>query len=226
MMDKGGFATVQRVSKWNDCVAVDAWTDSDWAGLEDCRSTSGNHLELDGYKVYHSSVTQPGLPALSSPEAEARSLSRGGCLGLQLKLLVAELGKPAKLRLKCDAQAAIDGSQKLSGSRLRHLEIAQTYSRSLLRGKHAEIDKVSGKHNVSDCLTKQLNEADTKAHLVNTGFQKFDTPFVLVKLERINVISDLQSAVQLARESEERKRVLEVVDGLALAKLHLGEDLR
>jgi len=85
---------------------------------------------------------------------------------LQLKLLVAELGKVTKLRLKCDAQAAIDGSQKLSGSRLRHLEIAQSYSRSLLRGKHAEIDKVSGKKNVSDCLTKHLNAQHIGNHIL------------------------------------------------------------
>ena len=94
----------------------------------------------------------------------------------------------------------------------------------MLRGKHAEIDKVSGKLNVSDCLTKHLNETDTKGHLDDTGFRKFDTPFVLVKLERINVITDLQSAEQLVRDNEERKRALEIVDGLALAKLHLSED--
>ena len=67
-------------------------------------------------------------------------------------------------------------------------------SHALLRGKHAEIDEVGGKHNVADCLTKHLNVDDTKAHLLKTGFQKFDTPFVLVKLERINQIGGLQSS--------------------------------
>jgi len=225
MSNKNGFATVQRIKTYGEEVQVLAWTDSDWAGLEECRSTSGNHLELDGYKVYHSSVTQPGLPALSSPEAETRSLARGGCLGLQLKLLVSELANKAKLVLKCDAQAAIDGAQKLSGSRLRHLEISQTYTRKLLRGKHAHIQKVGGKFNVSDCLTKHLSPEDTKAHLAMTGFQPFDKEWRLVTMRRINTTDDLEDASQLVADNEKRKRVDELRAGLKLAKDFLGEDL-
>jgi len=225
MSNKSGYATVQRVKGAGDEVQVLAWTDSDWAGLEDCRSTSGNHLELDGFKVYHSSVTQPGLPALSSPEAETRSLARGGCLGLQLKLLVSELAKEVKLTLKCDAQAAIDGAQKLSGSRLRHLEISQTYTRKLLRGKHAQIQKVGGQFNVSDCLTKHLSPEDTKAHLGMTGFQPFDHEWRLVTMRRINTTDDLQDPSELVQKNEQRKRALEIADGLELAKGFVSEDL-
>jgi len=222
--DKGEFANVQRVTKWGDVPVVDAWTDSDWAGVDDGRSTSGNHLETDGFKVYHSSVTQPGLPALSSAEAETRSMARGGCIGLQLKVLLSEIVGKADLRLKCDAQAAIDGAQKLSGSRLRHLEIAQSYSRRLLRGKHARVDKVPGKANVADCLTKHLSPEDTANHLRLTGFQKFDRPWKLVKLARINKVEDLVSAEQLVEQNEKLKRVREVADGLEIAKKYLEQD--
>ena len=121
MTGKEGFATICQVSDSATPEFVDlaVKTDSDWAGSEDCRSSSGVHIEHDGFKVYHSSVTQPGLPALSSAEAETRALSRGGCIGLQIKVLLEECGFQVKYRLICDAQAAIDGTQKLSGSRLR-----------------------------------------------------------------------------------------------------------
>ena len=197
-------------------------TDSDWAGLEDCRSSSGVHVEVDGFKIYHSSVTQPGLPALSSAEAETRALSRGGCIGLQLKMLLEECGFVVNYILECDAQAAIDGTQKLSGSRLRHLEIAQRYAQSLVRGKHATICKIPGKLNVADCLTKHLSVEDTKAHMPRCGWSKFEMRFNLVEMRRVNEIQQVENSDELVRVNESNKRKAEIEEGLALARKELN----
>ena len=220
---KEDWATQQRVTKWSNVVEEDVWTDSDWAGLEDCRSTSGCHIELDGFKVQHASVTQPGLPSLSSPESESRALSRGGCLGIVVKLLLEEMGFTVKMRLKCDAQAAIDSTQKLSGSRLRHMQISQQYAKALVRGKHASIDKVSGKANVADCLTKHLSPEDCRDHITRTGFGPFTEKFRLCQLRRINTIEQIEDSDYLVTANEARKRVAEIELGQELAKTHLAE---
>ena len=95
----------------------------------------------------------------------------------------------------------------------------------LLRGKHAQIDKVSGKNSVADCLTKHLSEADTRAHLQRTGFQKLDFPFELVTRFKVNSIPNIESAEALIQQNENRKQVRETADSLALAKLHLKDDI-
>ena len=61
LIGKEQFATVCTVAKFDEEVEENVWTDSDWAGLEDCRSTSGCHIDLDGFKIFHAAVTQPGL---------------------------------------------------------------------------------------------------------------------------------------------------------------------
>jgi len=225
MTGKEGFATICQVSESAvpDLVDLSVKTDSDWAGSEDCRSSSGVHVEIDGFKTYHSSVTQPGLPALSSAEAETRALSRGGCIGLQIKVLLEECGFKVKYRLICDAQAAIDGTQKLSGSRLRHLEIAQKYAQSLVRGKHARIEKIPGKQNVADCLTKHLSPEDTKAHIERCGWKKLQEPYRIAELVRVNSIKEVVNSDKLVIENEANKRRAEVEYGLKLAKQELGQ---
>ena len=141
---------------------------------------------------------------------------------MQIKVLLEEMGFKVNYTLVCDAQAAIDSAQKLSGSRLRHLEIAQRYALALVRGKHARIKKISGKLNVADCLTKHLNSEDTKAHIERLNWRPLDMHYNMVELLRINGIKDIINSDKLVIENEAAKRKQEVEEALRIAKKELN----
>lgn len=75
---------------------VEAYTDADWDGLiNDRRSTSSYCTFMGGNLVTWRSKKQV-VVARSSAEVEFRSMAHGVCALLWLKMLLAELGFPAK----------------------------------------------------------------------------------------------------------------------------------
>ena len=138
-------------------------------------------------------------------------------MGLSLKLILEQCGFKPSLRLRSDAQAAIDASQKLSGTRMRHLTLHQNFVRQLVRGKHAVIAKIPTKSNVADLMTKH-NDAKTLERLVPlTGWQPYTAKHTLVKLRRINTIDMLISSGTLVKEHNRKQHLRQIELGKKLA---------
>ena len=144
--------------------------DSDWAGsTPDRKSTSGVLISIGGFRVWHSASTQPGLPALSSAEAELRCLARAASEGLYTLNVLTEMNVPAKLVLYGDSEAALSNASKLGVGRIRHLECQTLFVKEAVRLRMLRLVKQDTKLNAANALTKHVCEEE----LARFGFFGF-----------------------------------------------------
>ena len=99
----GNFVNEQTIQQYRSGGVLDleGWHDSDWAGSkDDRRSTSGLRSECGGFRLSHYSSTQPGLPTLSSGEAELRSKTKASCELVYQQGVLAEMGVQVRILMK------------------------------------------------------------------------------------------------------------------------------
>ena len=128
--------------------------------LDTRRSSDCSVVIVGGSVVIAHPQTQPGLPATSSGEAEARALSRGARDIMFIKQLGEEdFGlKMAVPRVWTDASTALQTAKRLrAGSRMRHIDVAALYVQELVYQKQLNVGKVSGTANLPNCPTKHLD---------------------------------------------------------------------
>ena len=104
---------------------LEVFTDSDWASCHGTRrSTSCAVLALNGSVVYSYSRRQK-VVSLSSGEAEYYAAASGASEGVYLKKIVQFLtGKPVRLVLRCDSQAACGMIQRQGvQGRVKHISL-------------------------------------------------------------------------------------------------------
>ena len=135
---------------------VKAFCDAAWGGeIPSRRSTSGGVLALSGVCVSTWSRTQ-GCVALSSAEAEYMALVLGAQAGLQLSHMLAEMGITAPLILYTDSNAARGAAEKEGVLQMKHLVLKELLLKELVEEGILKIERVAGKMNVADVLTKPL----------------------------------------------------------------------
>ena len=121
---------------------LDCHCDTDWAGEEDDedekrKSTDGGQIAVGGAVVHAWSSTQPGLPSLSSAEAELRGMVRCAKEALYVQKLFAFMGVDLEIRTSSDSSAAIQAAQRLGAGKMRHLEHSVCGSRSLRKKRES-----------------------------------------------------------------------------------------
>ena len=111
---------------------LEVFTDGDWASCHGTRrSTSCAVLALNGSVVYSYSRRQK-VVSLSSGEAEYYAAASGASEGVYLKNIVQFLtGKPVRLVLRCDSQAARDTATRSPRKTNTHLFESSVVARSL-----------------------------------------------------------------------------------------------
>ena len=134
---------------------IDVMVDSDWAGAEDRRSTSGGMLVVGGVVVKSWSRTQR-VRALSSGEAEFYAGITGCAEGLGLQAVAADLGWEMTVRIWTDSEAGKAMSGRKGLGRTRHIETKYLWIQDIVKEGRVSIRKVWGKENPADLLTKPL----------------------------------------------------------------------
>ena len=182
-----------------DPKVLDTYVDSDWSGEDDTRkSTSGGtntlltqmqtHTELK-----HWCASQPTV-ALSSGEAEAKSVVRGIIEGLYTVNLLKQQDYEVEWNLHCDSSAAIGHCSRLgNGKRMRHLEGAELWVQQILKTKKVRILKIAGKLNPADLFTKYLSFPDIVRHMQFLGYALYDCNDVELGCKQISLDQDGQS---------------------------------
>ena len=99
------------------------------------------------------SVSQ-GYIALSSGEAEYYGAVRGASQALGLKAMMADLGIEVGVRIRVDASAAVGIATRRGLGKVRHIELNELWLQDQVARKRICIEKVDGKENISDSLTK------------------------------------------------------------------------
>ena len=109
--------------------------------------------------------------ALSTAEAELGAAARGGAEGIGIQSTLADFGVKVGLRLRSDATAAIGISQRLGLGKVRHLSVADLWLQQKVRDGDLAIEKVDGRHNPSDMMTKPLDGPKIATHLCTIGLR-------------------------------------------------------
>ena len=122
----------------------------------------GKHL-LKGWSTTQSVI------ALSSGEAEYYGMVRGGTMGLGLLAIMKDMGITKKLEINTDASAAHGIAQRTGLGKVRHLETCQLWLQQKVGNNEIGINKVNGKENLADALTKHVSNEELDYHIIGTS---------------------------------------------------------
>ena len=97
------------------------------------------------------------MTSLSSGEAEYYGLVRGAAQAIGMRSLLADFGIKRRIWLKTDASVAKSISARRGIGKVRHIEVNQLWLQESVSRGDVEIEKVPGKLNRADVLTKFEN---------------------------------------------------------------------
>ncbi|RVW74629.1 Retrovirus-related Pol polyprotein from transposon RE1 [Vitis vinifera] len=148
--------------KKNNTLALEAYTDADYAGsLVDRRSTIGYCTFLGGNLVTWRSKNQ-NVVARSSAESEFRVIAQGLCELLWLKIILDDLRIKwdGLMKLYCDNKSAINiAHNPIQHDRTKHIEIDRHFIKEKLEEGVVCMSYVPSEHQLADILTKWLNSS-------------------------------------------------------------------
>ena len=111
--------------------------------------------------------------ALSSGEAELIALVRGCCEALGVESLIRDLGgSTSRIVAKTDASAAVGIAKREGVGRTRHLETSALWIQQKEWEKRIVIQKVAGKENPADIMTKNVPSDTLWRHMASLGFRR------------------------------------------------------
>ena len=145
--------------------------DSDWAGSESRRSTTGAFEQYGLHPTEFSCSTQHVI-ALSSGKAELYATGRAAAGGLQSVQLLVEAGLEQKLEVLTDSSANLGMHDRIGSGRERHLDVKGLWTQEALQSGRFSLKKVSTDRNVSDLTTKH-HHVDRLAVLMSLGRLRF-----------------------------------------------------
>ena len=112
--------------------------------------------------------------ALSTGEAELMAVVRGTTEILGLRALLCDLGLSFMCRVKSDATAAIGMVGRMGLGKVRHLAVSDLWLQDKSRSGEIRFEKVPGKLNPSDALTKAVDHETMDKHLIKMGMVQLD----------------------------------------------------
>jgi len=107
--------------------------------------------------------------ALSSGEAECYALVTTGSHSLGLRAMLADLGVDVRIKLKTDANAVKGISMRRGLGKVRHIDVNQLWLQDNIDKGQLDLEKVDGKRNLADALTKTVDSEDLKMHIEGVG---------------------------------------------------------
>ena len=117
------------------------------------------------------SLTQTTV-ALSSAEAELCGICKGTSIALGLQAVAQDLGLTWSLTIRTDAAAAIGVCRRRGLGKIRHLATSDLWIQERLRRGDFVLEKVDGRNNVADILTKHVDRATLERHIQNMGLKE------------------------------------------------------
>ena len=134
-------------------------TDSDWAGCQTRRSTSGLAVFLGAHLIAFACRTQKGI-ALSTGEAELTAQVSGVSEAIGIVNLLMEWGTSLGIRSLCDSSAARGVLNRTGWGRIRHLELKQLWVQDLVKRGLVHMAWFPRSKNAADILTHPTGVAE------------------------------------------------------------------
>ena len=147
--------------KKNDTLALEAYTDTDYAGsIVDRRSTTGYYTFLGGNLVIWRSKKH-NVVARSSAKSGFRVIAKGLCELLWLKIslddLIIKWDDPMKLY--CDKSAINIAHNPIQHDKTKHIEVDRHFIKEKLKEGVVCMSYVPSEHQLANILTKELNSS-------------------------------------------------------------------
>ncbi|CAE8602804.1 unnamed protein product [Polarella glacialis] len=162
------------------------WCDASFASDEQCKSTSGNLVFLQGLLLQSSSKTQ-AVTAKSSAEAELLGVNSGVSEGLFVQSLLLDiLDEIVPLEALTDSTACLGITGRLGLGRLKHVEVKHLWIQEAVRTRSVSVSKVDTQENLADLLTKPLPPAKVEYLRAGVGMKKVNDE----KEETISVLDE------------------------------------
>ena len=139
-------------------LSLTSFADSDWAGDDTRRSTSGNICQLGGATITWSSVLQRTV-ALSTAEAEYVSVANAAKQVLWIQQLLSDIGiNQTKTPLYCDNQAALALTKNpIKHQKTKHMDIQYHFVRELQASGTISVAYCPTTSMPADIMTKPLS---------------------------------------------------------------------
>jgi hypothetical protein len=80
-----------------------------------------------------------------------------------------DFGVKMAIRINTDASAAKGMANRRGLGKVRHIAVNQLWIQDRIAKGDLEVNKVNGKGNLADILTKHVNAEDIRVHLYRTG---------------------------------------------------------
>ena len=122
----------------------------------------GNHM-------IKSCCSTQSIVSLSSGEEEYYGIVKGSSIGLGIRSMLGDFGVNIGVTIKTDASAAKGMANRRGLGKVRHIAVNQLWIQDRVARGDLAIEKVNGKENVADILTKHVNAEDIRVHLHKTG---------------------------------------------------------
>ena len=97
-------------------------------------------------------------------------MTKGAAVSLGMISTARDLGLNMGAMVHSDASAALAIAQRQGLGKLRHLKVQFLWIQERVRGGDFKVQKVNGKQNPADLLTKHLAYADMQRHVLNLGY--------------------------------------------------------
>ncbi|GLI63566.1 hypothetical protein VaNZ11_006559 [Volvox africanus] len=151
---------------------VQGYCDSDLAGAEGRRSTTGFVYLLNGGAIVWSSKLQPTV-ATSTAEAEYMATAASIKDALWLRHLLHDLGVPVGVvPMKCDSTACIAMLESpMSTARTKHLDICHHFARERIERGEIRMVHCSTAEQLADMFTKSLPKGKFKFCVAGMGLR-------------------------------------------------------
>ncbi|KAL5701149.1 hypothetical protein ACHQM5_026518 [Ranunculus cassubicifolius] len=157
---------------------LECYTDSDYGGSYDSRSTTG-FCSFRGSHLISWKSKKQSVVSQSSTEAEYRALALGTCEVVWLRTMLGELGFSATTPsvLHCDNRAAIHlASDSVLHERTKHVEIDVHFLREKVRNGIVAPSFVRTKAQIADTLTKPAGPSDLRSSIGKLGLLDIFAP--------------------------------------------------
>ena len=90
-------------------------------------------------------------------------------MGLGLLAIMKDMGIAKKLEINTDASAAHGIAHRTGLGKVRHLETCQLWLQQKVANHEIRINKVNGKENLADALTKHVSHEELNYHINGTS---------------------------------------------------------
>ena len=128
------------------------------------KSVSGMVIRMGRHVIKGGSSIQSAL-GLNVGEAEFYALVHGGAYGLGMQSFMRDLMVELDVVVESDSTSAKSFASRKGLGKQRHVQTRYLWIQDRIRKNHLKVQKVPGKHNVSDILTKSVPAAELDRHM-------------------------------------------------------------